>query len=373
MSKKSAYISVDILRAIAALGVFYYHTHLGTLLAKYSGIKVISYTDDFGASYAVPLFFIISGYCIHLSNIRYVEQKQQLPLKQYYLKRLRRIYPPYLLALIISIVVNLITGLNYHVTITDVVCHALLLQGFTKSYFNSINVVLWTITIEMAFYLLYPIFYYLRLKYSLNKALLIAFIVSTLSIVCISAFSEINLPQKLFVLNIWFAWCCGAWIADNYILNKQVFKHKLVISTYLLIFVLFILQFFIHQSKLQIITGQLNILIWSGPLLLFLQLEPWFRKRDLLILRLIVMLGLSSYSLYLFHEPLLSLKNHLVHWLLPAALQPAGVCVGIILIPVITWFSYQYVEKPFITNKRKMQVRDEIINPDMKTVFNDTI
>jgi len=374
LSKKSAYISVDVLRAIAALGVFYYHTHIGTLLANYSGIKAIRYTDAFGATFAVPLFFLISGYCIHLSNIKYLEQKQSLPLKKYYIKRFLRIYPPYLLALLASIATNVITDHSYHVSIPDVIYHTLLLQGFSQSYFNKINVVLWTITTEMAFYILYPIFYHLRLKYSINKALLTTFIVSVFSIAYVSTMTTINLPQRFFVLNIWFAWCCGAWIADNYIFNPQVFKHKLIIFAYLLIVILFTPSlFFMHKTGLQIVTDQLDILIWGGPLLWFLQLEPWFRKNQSLVLKIVVSVGLSSYSLYLFHEPLLSLKNYLVHQLLPPVIQPFGVAVGVLFIPVITWFSYQYVEKPFITSKRKTQVDNEIQNSNIGPLFNDTI
>src|SRR5476649_1859072 len=89
-------IAIDILRALAALGVFYYHNHSGDMLAKYSGLSWLRYTDAFGATYAVPLFFLISGYCIHWSNIKYLKAKRSLPLKEYYVRRFLRIYPAYL-------------------------------------------------------------------------------------------------------------------------------------------------------------------------------------------------------------------------------------------------------------------------------------
>jgi peptidoglycan/LPS O-acetylase OafA/YrhL len=86
MNRPSArsFISIDIARAMAALGVFYYHQHIGSLLAKYSGVEWLKLTDSFGASYAVPLFFLISGYCIHLSNLKYVRAGRALPLREYY-------------------------------------------------------------------------------------------------------------------------------------------------------------------------------------------------------------------------------------------------------------------------------------------------
>src|SRR5476649_2570770 len=103
-------IAIDLLRALAALGVFYYHNRAGSMIAKYSGLSFFNYTDAFGATYAVPLFFLISGYCIHASNIKYVKANQSLPLKEYYKRRFLRIYPPYFVALLFAIGVNYLMG-----------------------------------------------------------------------------------------------------------------------------------------------------------------------------------------------------------------------------------------------------------------------
>src|SRR5579864_3526613 len=113
MSDKAAQqnvISIDIFRGIAALGVFYYHGHMGSIIAKYSGLSLFAVTDSFGATYCVPLFFLISGYCIHISNLKYLKTNTPLPLKQYYIRRFLRIYPPYLFALLFSIAVNCVTN-----------------------------------------------------------------------------------------------------------------------------------------------------------------------------------------------------------------------------------------------------------------------
>jgi peptidoglycan/LPS O-acetylase OafA/YrhL len=62
-------------------------------------------------------------------------------------------------------------------------------------------------------------------------------------------------------------------------------------------------------------------------------------------------IGLSSYSLYLLHDPLISLKNFLSHKYLATPLQPFGVFIGILIIPLIAWFSYVYIEKEFMNRK----------------------
>ncbi|MGZ3811159.1 MAG: acyltransferase family protein [Mucilaginibacter sp.] len=349
-------VSIDIARAVAALGVFYYHQQLGSVIAHYSGLKWFAYTDAFGATYAVPLFFLISGYCIHLSNIKYVRSKQPLPIGEYYKRRLLRIYPPYAVAVIFSVAANYIINRADHIPKNDFFVHLLLLQGFTINYFSSINIVLWTISIELAFYILYPIFYYLRLRFSLNYALACTFVVSCISIVYFFTKTDISLYQRYCVFNLWFAWCCGAYLADKKVLNTDDLKKSIYKIVYGVIFVAFFALKIVNQPKLAIIDYQLNILIWTAPLMFLLSNEKWFSYRKSIFFKALAAIGLSSYSLYLFHEPLIAIKNFAVHELLPAKLQSIGVFVGFLIIPVITWFSYKYIEKPFMVKKRKSLV-----------------
>lgn len=345
--KKQTFISIDILRAIAALGVFYYHLHIGYLLSKYLHFPLIGLTDNFGSTYAVPLFFLISGYCIHLSNIKYIKLCQSLPLKEYYKRRILRLYPPYITALGISIGIQWLIY-NTHFLAKDVFIHLILLQGFSVTYFNSINLVLWTISIELAFYIIYPLFYHIRINYSLKASMFFAAITSTVCIVYFSTQPSISVVQKYLVLNIWFAWCCGAYLADVYSLNKQQLNKTIYKIMYVIIVIAFVLVKLFYRPYLLIIDYQLDILIWTAPLIFILKLEPWFIKIHSLPLKILSLIGISGYSLYLLHEPLIELKNYTAHKFLPVKLQPAGVFIGIFIIPVICWFSYRYIEKPFM-------------------------
>lgn len=350
MSNKSSLISIDILRAIAALSVFFYHQHIGSLLAKYSGIPLMGLTDNFGAQYGVPLFFLISGYCIHLSNIKYLKTCQSIPLKQYYKRRFLRIYPPYLVALLFTMIVNYFTYSKVP-PLTDIVVHLFSLQGFSVHYFNTINLVLWAISVELAFYLIYPLFYYIRLKYSLNKALLFVLLVSSISIILFSLKSKISLPGRFCVFNLWFSWCCGAYLADKYTLDKKSLFKPAFAFIYLSIIAAFIFTRVI-PNQLSIVYDQLNILIWTAPLIYLITKEDLLVKHSTLLTRMLANIGLSSYSLYLLHEPFITLKNFLSHRYLPAQFQLAGVSIGIFAIPVIAWYSFKYVEKPFTTRKK---------------------
>jgi peptidoglycan/LPS O-acetylase OafA/YrhL len=349
-------VSIDVARAIAALGVFFYHLHAGALLSQYTGIKTLANTDNFGATYAVPLFFLISGYCIHLANLKYLKNNEPLPLYTYYKRRLLRIYPAYFVAIFFSIGVNMVTHYNTAINATDFFVHLLMLHGFSTIYFNSINIVLWTIAIELAFYIIYPLFYYLRLRFTINHAMVCAFIVSAISITFFSLSPVITTTERYFFLNLWFSWCCGAYLADKKEFDPDNLKKPVYKLLYLLIVVAFITLQFYYNPHLIVLNYQVNILIWTAPLILLLNKESWLLQHRSWFLKLLIAIGLSSYSLYLFHEPLIFIKNFLAHKFLPHKLQQAGVIIGALIIPGLTWLSYLFFEKPFISKKRKLTV-----------------
>jgi len=341
-------IAIDLLRAMAALSVFYYHMHIGAMMAKYSGLAFFKITDAFGAIYAVPLFFLLSGYCIHASNIKHLKNKNPLPIRQYFTRRFLRIYPPYFAALLIALLINYITVPNYSVSQPDFLVHLFALQGFTVAYFNSINVVLWTISVEIAFYIIYPLFYFIRSRYSLNRALGLALLVSCISITYFTCKGNITLPERFCVFNLWFAWCCGAFLADKKMLNPDDLKRTVYLLFYLIVIIAFVyLNYF--PNNVPIIFDQFNVLIFTAPMMFLLSQEKWLRERqNVWIIKIAAAVGLSSYSLYLLHEPLIALKNFCALEFMPSKFRLAGEFIGIFIIPFITWFSYLYIEKPFM-------------------------
>jgi peptidoglycan/LPS O-acetylase OafA/YrhL len=208
--------------------------------------------------------------------------------------------------------------------------------------------------VEMAFYIIYPVFYFIRFKYTLNSAIAFAFLISAICIFYFSLQKNVSFPQYYWFGNIWFSWCCGAFIADKLFFDSQAFNKPVFKVIYILIVALFVSYLFLeisYLSKLGLIGYQLKILIWTGPLIYLLSKEHWFKKQRSLVLKLIACLGLSSYSLYLLHMPLILFKNYLVITFLPPQFHLAGLILGFIMIPLIAWFNYCLIEKPFIIRK----------------------
>lgn len=89
--KKEYTLAVDVLRLLAILAVILIHTTTKTLEAARYALEAIPFTLFFNqaAIFAVPLFFLISGFVLELNY-------RQLDYLQYFKKRATRIIAPYI-------------------------------------------------------------------------------------------------------------------------------------------------------------------------------------------------------------------------------------------------------------------------------------
>src|SRR4051794_21457001 len=129
--------SIDALRGIAALGVVFYHAveqgdkALPNNFLKYP-VKLLQFGSSFGYI-GVFLFFVISGFCIHLqwARGRANNEPPRIAFGSFWRRRIRRLYPPYLIAIVLFLGLSAASiGLNVtHFFIYDVVLHLLMLHN----------------------------------------------------------------------------------------------------------------------------------------------------------------------------------------------------------------------------------------------------
>src|SRR3979409_2147051 len=111
--------SIDALRGVAAVGVGLYHAVSQTQKAvPYNlfqwPVKLIQFLSSYGYI-GVFLFFVISGFCIHLqwAKSRAAQQPQPIQFGSFWRRRIRRLYPPYLIAFaLFMLMAALTTGVN---------------------------------------------------------------------------------------------------------------------------------------------------------------------------------------------------------------------------------------------------------------------
>lgn len=129
-------------RALAAGLVLYYH------MLENSKIVETFWIIKYGFA-GVNLFFVLSGF---LFTTIYYDKigTEKAPLKDYFLKRIFRVYPVYFFILFLQVFT---TGYN---NLGDIISHVTMTHGFFKSYRTSVSIPMWTLSVEESFYFLLP-------------------------------------------------------------------------------------------------------------------------------------------------------------------------------------------------------------------------
>ena len=149
----------DLLRIFAASQVLVGHSVLHLDIATPPALIKLIYAFP-----GVPIFFVISGFLISASYER------SSSLKSYCRNRVLRIYPGLWCCILATILVAALCGfsfVNSHAPlwIISQFAGAIYTPGFLKNFgFGSYNGSLWTIPVELQFYFLLPVLYWLTRK-----------------------------------------------------------------------------------------------------------------------------------------------------------------------------------------------------------------
>lgn len=178
--QQSRLLSLDLLRAFAAIGVFVFHA---SSTAGFDKFKLPITSPLSGAQYTIPnffslgatgvsLFFVVSGYCLTTS---WFNEARRINAGGYYLRRFSRVYPAYFFSLLVTLLSWLLLD-GWGAMLTpysdgrpslgaDLVVHAFFLQGFSTRSFLSFNGTLWSMATEVQFYVLLPVIYAFMSRY----------------------------------------------------------------------------------------------------------------------------------------------------------------------------------------------------------------
>ena len=166
----------DFLRLLFALTVAIVHA------ATLSGVSIISNISQYLSSeVAVDSFFVISGFLIFMSY----ESSQSIT--NYISKRIRRIFPGYITVILLCSVLLFSTSSNtfyeyFNIEFIKYVLFNVLtlnflhpgLPGvFENNYMSAINGALWTIKIEVMFYITVPFISIIIYKYKSHRLLIL--------------------------------------------------------------------------------------------------------------------------------------------------------------------------------------------------------
>ncbi|MGE8161435.1 acyltransferase family protein [Paraburkholderia sp. NPDC080076] len=219
---------IDAMRGFAALLVAYFHCRqvewvgmqafhqsVGHAFSLNSIAAYLTFPIAWGSA-GVPIFFVISGYCIHRGGALRLagNPAYRLDTGNFWVRRFARIYPVLLAALVLTFALDWFSLQLPPVShkIREIGLQAFLvnlfsLQGVAGKTFGS-NGALWTLSLEVQFYAIYPLLFALRRRIGMTSVLAIVAVINVVSAYVLER------HDIQFFTSYWFSWTLGAWIAD---------------------------------------------------------------------------------------------------------------------------------------------------------------
>jgi peptidoglycan/LPS O-acetylase OafA/YrhL len=308
------YPRLDVLRAIAIFTVFWHHviyhvlTERGLSGVASKGVWTIpSEADSPGAwcsfflgqygGWGVMLFFVISGFCIHLSFLKWQASPSASGFwRPYFIRRFFRIYPPYLFALILACIPPLLAGAwpdGFQLW-----SHLFMVHNLHADTLFGINPSFWSLAVEWQLYLVYPFFLFFCRRWGLTKFLGVVLAIDLF----LRAWTQgwpgsggLLLSQLPF--SYWLTWGAGAWCAERVWSRQPLWPYESSVAA-LLIFAAVVVKICMPLAWLSVPLASIGFALWC---------DVYARRTDPLTLaeRATVPLGLVSYSFYLIHQPLI--------------------------------------------------------------------
>lgn len=334
---------IDGLRAIAVIPVLLFH------------VGVPSFSGGF---IGVDIFFVISGYLI--TRIIYNElEANKFSILRFYQRRIQRIFPALFTVLFVSLIAAAILFMpNGFKSFSKSLAGAALsvsniIFWRESGYFDdpsNLKPLLhtWSLGIEEQFYFLFPILLLVLHKFAKKyiKALLIVVTIMSFSL---SVWGVRNHPTDAFFLLPYRAWelGLGAVLALNII--PQI-KHKgateviaiagLILATY---------PIFIYTSDTPFPGWAALAPTLGATLLIYAGAESKYAVA-ILKTRPLVFIGLISYSLYLWHWPIITFTRYYLPY--EIGFTEAIELISISLI--ISYISWRWVEQPFRKSNKRL-------------------
>jgi len=344
--------NLDTFRAIAAIVVMIGHielfrqNHLGS---SWFDVVLSGHT-------AVMMFFVISGFLITFLLTKEKEKYGTISLKDFYLRRVLRIYPLYYLILLVSSLFFLAPPscktIAYAVTILPNVSHAIGCGW-------SVSPQIWSIGVENLFYIFFP----LIMLFVPNRRMLLLLLIMTVGLTILPhAVDFVNVRtiqndslahfnQKFFFCNKFDSLLIGCMAGFAFAENHKLLK---VIYNKWLFFVCAIIAIVMWGGNIETkhFNDELMSLLFAIVILNVCtntQLNITFENR------ITKFIGRISYGIYMYHWIILLLTFNFLPIEHTTFYTIVLYVVVITATIIVAWLSYETYEKFFLNLKRRFE------------------
>ncbi|MCY2975446.1 MAG: acyltransferase family protein [Planctomycetota bacterium] len=330
---------IDGLRAVSVVAVILFHTGLACP----------------GGYVGVDVFFVISGFLITGLIVKDLE-KGHFSLVDFWLRRARRILPAVFVVTLATLGLGYWLLMPYHLIqmAKSSIAQSFFASNFffwrDRSYFNQESewkplLHTWSLSVEEQFYLVLPFFLYIIYRW--NKRWMFAAVLAVASASFLLSCRTITAsPAATFFLLPTRAWelLAGSLLVG---LNRRSFS--LIVSEFISIFgfLLIMTSVFTYDRNTEF-PGLLAVVPVLGTMLVLLANESHVTLIEgLLSLPALVWLGKISFSLYLWHWPLLSVSRYAFD----GQLSVPAIAIVLIFTLGFSWLTYSIIEQPIRRRK----------------------
>ena len=332
---------IDGLRSIAVLSVILYHAQ----------IVILGHDVFRGGFVGVDIFFVISGYLITQSLYSLSQENcLKISLFKFYKSRVRRILPALMFMLLLTFLASyfLLTEFYFKSFLQQLVSSSFGVSNFlfykTSGYFDIESEMkpllhTWSLAIEEQFYLIFPIMFLILINRNIK------YLVAFLSLFFIVSFGSTlyfaNNLNLIFYVTLFraFELLFGSLLAIFTLYNSQFrFSKNLSINLKLLGFAMIIFSVF-YLDKSYTWPSIYTLIPLFGASLILINIEN--EKIGILKNVFMVNTGKISYSLYLYHWPLMFFLNYL------NLIPPIKFTLYFIGSYLLALLSYKFIESPF--------------------------
>ncbi|HHF7290318.1 TPA: acyltransferase family protein [Haemophilus influenzae] len=343
---------IDGLRAIAVISVIIYHLNENWLSGGFLGVDI---------------FFVISGFLITGIIITEIQQNS-FSLKQFYTRRIKRIYPAFITVMaLVSFIASAIFIYNDFNKLRKTIELAIAFLsnfylGLTQGYFDlsaNENPVLhiWSLAVEEQYYLIFPLILILaykkfrEIKVLFIITLILFFILLATSFIPANFYKEVlHQPNIYYFSNLRFPeLLVGSLLAiyHNLSASKQASKQAsnliAILSTLLLFSCLFLMN-----NNIAFIPGVTLILPCIFTALIIHATSQNNIVKLCLSNKAIVFIGKISYSLYLYHWIFIAFAYYITG---EKQINNQSIAIVIVLTIIFSVLSYYLIEQPIRKSK----------------------
>ncbi|MDK1493136.1 acyltransferase family protein [Sinorhizobium sp. 7-81] len=333
---------VDGLRALAVVPVLLFH----------AGFDIVS-----GGFAGVDVFFVISGFLI-TSIIDKEIRDGRFSVVSFYERRARRLAPALLLVCAVCTAFALMWMLPHELNTFGKGLYATSLLGSNfqlwdqTGYFSPDTdqmplLHMWSLAVEEQFYLVFPLLLIALRRFPGASVLAVVLGISALSFGSTQVLARLDPSANFYLLPSRF-WelALGAAVAFSGLSNAEVGKPVREVLAALGLLAIVATYLFVRESAAYPGWATVPVVVGTAAFIAFGRADTLAGK--CLSMRPLVAVGLCSYSLYLWHQPVLAFARLRLN----DDITPAGYGALIGLCFVLAYLTWRHVETPFRDRRR---------------------